>query len=412
MAKEKRSFFDLLLGNKNKTIEKTTYQVYGDSTPIFSVLGEGENIYNNDAIRGCIDVIARHCSKFVPRHYKTKEGNRVHIKGDIDYLLANKPNPIMTSYDFIYKIISLLYVHNNVFIYIDKDATGMIIGFYPINFTTSEFLKDEENNLYIKFWVLNGKTYVLPYQDLIHLRRFYNEQDLIGSSNRILQKPLQTLVTAEEGIGTAIKTSNSLRGIIKYTSNLKETDIRKNRDQFVKDFLNDDGVGIAAVDNKGEFKELNLKPITLDKDQLGHVSQRVLNYFQINKNILASDFTPEQWNAFFESVLEPLAIYLSQTFTTQIFTKEAIKDGNTIEFTVNRVQYASMDTKIKIVKEAGSLGVLTVDQALNILDLPEIGGEEGKRRLQSLNYINSQLADIYQLGKIKKKVGDDDGEED
>ena len=67
-----------------------------------------------------------------------------------------------------------------------------------------------------------------------------------------------------------------------------------------------------------------------------------------------------------------------------------------------------MDTKIKVVKEAGSLGVLTVDQALSILELPEIGGEEGAKRIQSLNYINSAIADLYQLGKIKDKGGDDD----
>ncbi len=407
MAREKRSFFDKLL-NSFRSYKSTSFSRYGRGDPIFSIIDPSGNIYNNDAIRICIDVIASHCAKMLPKHFQDTNGNHTNIKGEINFLLGNMPNPIMTPYDFIYKIVTMYYVKNNVFVLKDLDKNGMIIGFYPINYYYSEFLKDSDNNLYVKFDCINGTQYTLAYQDLIHLRRFYSDSDFVGSNNEPLISSIQTLVTAEEGIGTAIKTSNSLRGIIKYNQNLKQKDIEKNRQQFVDDFLNSKGQGIAAIDNKGEFVELNMKPITLDKDQLDHVSQRVLNYFRLNKNIISSDFTPEQWNAFYESVLEPLAIYFGQAFTNNIFTKKAIKEGHKIEFTVNRIQYASMDTKIKVVKEAGSLGVLTVDQALSILELPEIGGEEGAKRIQSLNYINSAIADLYQLGKIKDKGGDDD----
>ena len=51
------------------------------------------------------------------------------------------------------------------------------------------------------------------------------------------------------------------------------------------------------------------------------------------------------------------------------------------------------------------MGLLTVDQALMILDLAPIGGKEGKKRMQSLNYINAEIADVYQLGQ-KLKEGD------
>lgn len=328
------------------------------------------------------------------------------MNGNINYLLENQPNAIMVTYDFIYKIISMLFISNNTFIYIDKNKLGNILGFYPISYTSSEFLADEQGNLYVSFWLINGKNYTLPYSDLIPLRRFYSKHDLLGSSNKALIEPVETQHTSNQGISNAIKTSNAVRGIIKYSQNLKEDDIKKNRDQFVKDFFDTEqnGEGIAALDNKGEFKEINLKPITLDKDQLEHVDQRVLNYFGLNKSILSSNFTSEQWNAFYESILEPLAIYLGQSFTSKIFKQKSIKDGHKIEFTVNRVQYASTDTKIKMVKEIAALGVLTIDQALEILDLPTIGGEEGSRRVQSLNYINALLADKYQLG------GDNSGE--
>ena len=398
MVKEIRNFFETLINNKNKTVKQETYRIYNGYNSVFTTFGE--NFYENDQIRACIDTIARHCAKFEPRHYKIWEGNRDNIKGDINFLLSNKPNPIDTTYDFIYRIVTLYLIYNNSYVYIDKDSQGMITGFYPINYTTAEWMKDKQNNLYLKFQLFNGKTHILPYADLIHLRRFYSKNELWGTDNKALKEPVQIQHTAEEGIANAIKTSNALRGIITYTQNLKEKDIKASRDAFVKDFMQiESSSGIAAIDSKGEFKELNIEPITLDKDQLEHVDQRVLNYFGLNKAILSSDFTPDQWNAFYEAVLEPIAIYLGQVFTNQIFSKRAIKEGHKIEFTVNRVQYSSMDTKIKLIKELRPLGILSTDDSLDILDMPTIGGEEGNRRVQSLNYVNIDLVDTYQLGK-------------
>ena len=54
-----------------------------------------------------------------------------------------------------------------------------------------------------------------------------------------------------------------------------------------------------------------------------------------------------------------------------------------------------------------------LDQALVTLGFPPIGGEEGKRRVQTLNMVNAEKADEYQLGEKTKteesKTEDDDG---
>lgn len=405
MKKEKRSFLNKIFKIRDSVSTNTSLKIVDGFRAFFSSVSS--DITLNDSVVICIDTIAKQCAKFEPRHYKNINGQKIFINGDINYLLSNQPNPIMTTYDFIYKIISLLYFQNNVFIFIDKDKQGFITGFYPVNYSNAEFLEDEKGYLYIKFWLLNGKSYTLPYDDLIHLRRFYNNDDLLGSSNNILVPALQTQLTADEGIENAIKVSNSLRGILKFTQNLKQQDIEKNKKEFVESFIDNNESGIAAIDNKTDFKELNIKPITLDNDQLKHVNQRVLNYFNLNESIISGDFTSQQWNAFYETVLEPISIYLEQSFKMKIFTKNAIKDGNSISFSVNRVQYASVDEKVKLVKEIGPMGILTVDQCLTILDLPPIGGEEGKKRMQSLNYINGDIADFYQLNKMKGEKNND-----
>ena len=45
-----------------------------------------------------------------------------------------------------------------------------------------------------------------------------------------------------------------------------------------------------------------------------------------------------------------------------------------------------------------------LDQALTTLGYPPIGGEEGKRRVQTLNMVNAEKADEYQLGGNGKET--------
>ena len=44
------------------------------------------------------------------------------------------------------------------------------------------------------------------------------------------------------------------------------------------------------------------------------------------------------------------------------------------------------------------IGAATLDQILTMFDMPTIGGEEGARRVQTLNMVNAELADKYQTG--------------
>ena len=169
------------------------------------------------------------------------------------------------------------------------------------------------------------------------------------------------------------------------------------KNNFVQSLLSSTD-GIGSLDARMDFKEINLNPVLLEKEQLEMVNGNIYGYFMISENIIKSKYTADEWNAFYESVLEPKAIQMGQAFTNAIFSEKAIKDGHRIEFSVNRIKYAKTETKITLIKEAGALGLITVDEGREILDLPAIGGEEGKKRLQTLNVINANLADKYQGG--------------
>lgn len=370
MAKEKRSLYNMIF--KKESVEpetKSFLQMLNSYQPYFTQLGE--NIYDSKVARTCIDRIATHCAKLIPRHIKSASNN--FINGDINFLLQNRPNPLMSTYDFIYKVISILYTDSNSFVYIQKQD-GRITGFYPVLATSYELLQGEDDIIYLQFQFINGKTYTLPYLELIHLRLFYNKHDIYGDSNKILRPDLETALASSEGIKNAIKTSNNLKGILKFTNTmLKDKDLKNQKDAFVRDFLSlENQSGIAGLDAKAEFQEVNLKPITLDKAQLEQVNYNVYDYFGVSEEIVRNKFTDDQWNAFYEGVIEPRAMQLSDEFTYKIFSNQAIREGNRIVFTANRIQYQSLEKKTKLLDTVLPFGLLTKDMALEILDLPPI----------------------------------------
>ena len=176
--KEKRSLLNMIFGNKKQTntVTKTEMQLLSGYDAKFTTISS--NIYDSKVSRQCIDRIATHCAKLIPKHIQGSIGNN--IKGEINFLLQNEPNPIMNTYDFIYRTISMLYTDSNAFVYIAKNKQGFITGFYPVLALNYSLLQDQSNKMYLQFNFVNGKTYTLPYLELIHLRLFYNKNDIFG----------------------------------------------------------------------------------------------------------------------------------------------------------------------------------------------------------------------------------------
>ena len=97
-------------------------------------------------------------------------------------------------------------------------------------------------------------------------------------------------------------------------------------------------------------------------------------------------------------------------FTAKIFNDREQAFGNSILFESGRLQFSSNSTKVNLIKELLPMGILTVNQALEILNLPAI--EDGDRRIQSLNYIDVEHAAEYQLSRTRKEEGKKDGVEE
>ena len=409
MTKEKRSIWDKLFGSYEKPMKnETNFQFTGGFTPTFSSFGKDP--YSSDIVRSAIHAIASNAAKLKPKHIRRSNGRIEHVNGHIEKLLSVKPNQFMSAYDLIYKSVTQLYLQNNTFIFINTNIAGDVEGFYPVDFSGVELL-EVNDELYVRFQFPNGKKLTAHYNQFIHLRRFFSKSDMFGeSNNEALLPTLELIHTTDEGIANAVKSSAFLRGLIKYTAMLKDEDLKKNRDRFVADYMDvTNNGGIAALDSKAEYQELKSDPKMVDAKQMELIKQKVYEYFNINTAIVTSNYDENQWNAFYESVLEPLAIQFSQEFTAKLFTDREQGHGNEVIFEANRLQYASNTTKISMVRDLMPLGILSKNEAREIFNLSAIEG--GEVFVQTLNVVNANLVDEYQMNGLKLKGGETDDKE-
>lgn len=393
---EKRSLFSMIFGRfRPQTQDYTNLKMLSGYQPIFTMFGD--NAYASDIVRAAVDAISRNGAKLKPKHIRKTEQDIIQMSSSIQYLLGTRPNRYMDAYTFFYRVITELFMRNNSFIFIDKDINGAAIGLYPISSANLELL-ESKNEIFARFKFYGGEQVTIPYANIVHLRRFFFESDFYGASNKALIPTLELINTTNEGIINAVKSSANMRGILKFTqAMLKPEDIKKERDRFVTEYMNiDNNGGIGAIDAKADFIPLDNKPQIVDKDTMAHIKQSVHDYFGVSEPIITSNYTEEQWNAFYESTLEPIAVQMGLEFTTKLFTDREIGFGNQIVFESSRLQYASATTKSNLITNLMGLAVLSVNEAREILNLAPVEG--GDVRYQSLNFVNAVRATDYQLG--------------
>ena len=389
------SIFDRIF-NRQTTAQKSKMI---EETASFSIYSG--DAYSSDVYREGVDAIARNAGKLKGSHViKYKDHDRVDGDCQLNRLLQVRPNPFMSAYDFTYKLVTRLFLYNNAFAFIDRDDRGVVRGLYPITASHVDLLADQNGELFCQFTIRNGRQIIFSYRDVIHLRRFFNDDDILGADNSAIVPGLELAQTQNDGIIAGIKSGASIRGILKFTQIMSPTKLKEERDAFVNDYLEigNDG-GVVATDQKMDYQPIESKPIILDADQTKAIRSKIFSYLGVTEEIVSSSYTEDQFASFYESTIEPIATALSQEMTAKLFTEREQSFGNEIIFESGRLQFTSNSTKVNLIAQLMPMGLLTINQALEILNLP--GVSDGDRRLQALNMIDADQANKYQIGDKK-----------
>lgn len=401
-----------LIKNNKQSNGMTTAKFLDAYAPIFTQFGR--SIYSSDVVQMCIDCIATECSKLTPKHVITDDnGLPTPLQGDnFNRLFKFAPNGLMTTREFIEKVIWQLYLNYNAFIYptynIVKDTRGNVsrnyTSFYPLNPIEVEFLQDSNNSLFVRLYFANGTNYTLPYSDLIHLRKKYSISDVMGGGysgnpdNAALLNVLSINDTVLQGIGKAIKTTLAVRGIYKMTTVMDDNKIKAERTRF-EQAVGEGDTAILAMDYKGDYTPLSIDPKLVDNDTLAFLENKVLRWFGVSLPILNGDYNDAQYQAFYNKTIQPISIGLGQAFSNTIFTQREQDIGHEIKFYQMNLELMDTKNKLAFVSSLGDRGNLTDNQILALFGMPPFS--EGNVRHMSLNYIDASLANAYQMLKVK-----------
>lgn len=386
-------------------------------SPIYTQFGT--NIYASDVVVQALKCIVDEMKKLNPTHVRYNGAEPVPVKSTVQDVLDN-PNPLMTTSEFIEKTVWLLLMNYNVFIipiyrtWID-DNTGQerryYDALYPINPTQVDFIVDESNRLFTKFIFWNGYETTIPYDDVIHIRYNFAVNQYMGGDewgqpdHKALLSTLDLNYKMLQGIAKAMNASYAVNGVVKYNTLMDDGRTEAALKEMERKLQNSEN-GFLPLDLKTEFTPLQRQTALVDGNTLKFIDEKILRNWGVPLDILTGDFTKEQYEAFYQKTLEPLIIAISQAFTKKMFTDREKAFGNKVSLYPKELIFMTVQQTLEMINTLAPTGGLYENEkrvALGLRPLPELEG----KRFMSLNWIDANNADQYQVGKVNVDVVDE-----
>lgn len=376
--------------------------------PIFTQFGQ--DIYASDVVQQALNCIVSEMKKLNPTHVRTNGMDETPVSGSssLQYILEN-PNELMTKSEFIEKIMwNLLFNYNSFVVpvyYTWKDKkTGQehrrYTALYPVQPIQVDFIQDVTDTMYIKMRFANNYEITLPYTDVIHIRHKFSVNEFMGGNDRgqpdndALLKTLELNHTLLQGVSAAMKASCAINAVVKYNTMLDDGKTAEAIKEFEKKIKSSES-GIIGLDLKQEYTPIKKDIKLVDADTLKFIDEKILRTWGISLAILTGDYTKEQYEAFYQKVLEPFIISIGQAFTKKLFTDREKSFGNEIKFYPKDLIFMSVDQTLEMIRLLGDSGALYENEkrvALGLKPDPQLEGV----RMQSLNYVNVDFAKEYQ----------------
>lgn len=403
---------------RRKATEKKYGMMLQNERPVFSSFGR--NVYASDVVQSAIKCITDEMSKCQPMHVK-QIGREVNPQDSDIARVLERPNDLMTCSDFITKIVYLYETQFNAWVYPQYEfytENGMpkkkLVALFPIAPEHTEFYQDTNGELFVKFYFAESETDLIPYIHMIHWRKDFTENDYMGGDRNgranvaAMLKVLQLNDTLIESLPNAIKSSYNINGVIKYASQMSAEKQKENLAKF-NELIKSSQSGILATDMGGEFEQLQRDIKLVDEATLKFIDERILRFWKVPLSKLRGDNTPEQHEAFIQNTIEHKIISLGQAFTKTLFnSRESFGYGNKIVFYFDRIDSMSTEQKRGIIQDLGGRGALTNNYMLGMFGIPPYEG--GNVRYMSLNYVDVNIANQYQLGRANTDTEKGGGE--
>lgn len=368
-----------------------TFQALTAYQPHFTNWGGA--IYESEIIRAAIDARARHISKL-----------KVETVGTANPSLQSKlrqgPNQWQTWSQFLYRTSVILDVHNTCFIVPVFDERMIITGIFSVLPQNAELI-EHKKELWIRYRFANGQIGAVEYRKCAILTKHQYRSDFFGTDNRALDDTMQLIHIQNEGIEEAVKNSSTFRFMAQLNNFAKAEDLAEERKRFTKENLSAEseaGGFLLFPKNYTDIRQIDVKPYTVDSEQMNLIRENVFNYFGVNEDVLQNKAFGDAWSAFYEGAIEPFAIQFSEAVSKAMFSERERAQGSEIIATSNRLQYLSNKEKLDVSSQLLDRGIFSINDVREIWNLSPV--EDGDKRIIRGEYYTTD-------DKLINEVNDD-----
>lgn len=350
---------------------KGTFKMLNGYEPKFTTWNGG--IYESELIRSAINARAVHISKL---KFESTGSARPALQNK----LAKAPNEIQTWSQFLYRLSTVLDVHNTAFIIPIYDRFGEPSGIFCPLPAKCEVVQYGDKP-YLRYEFNWGEKAAIELEYCGIMTKFQYKNDLMGENNHALYPTMDLIHVQNQGIQEAVKSSATYRFYAQVNNFSKTDDLINERKRFSDENFGKEaeGGGLLLFPNTySNINQVKSQPYTVQADEMKLIEKNVYQYFMVNDKILQNEAYGDQWSAFYEGAIEPFAVQFSEVLTKMLFTFREQSQGNAVMLTANRLQYMSNDDKLNVSSQLLDRGIMSINDVREIWNLPPVDGGDAR----------------------------------
>lgn len=376
--------FDAIFKNRPKVTNKMEqrFTMLNGYEPRFTTWGG--SIYEQELIRDAINARAVHIGKL-----------KFDIQGAAKPFLQNRlkkaPNRFQTWTQFLYRLSTILDVHNTAFIVPIFDKYGDMSGIYPVLPQQCE-IKQFNQIPYLVYDFRWGEKAAIELELCGIMTKYQYKSDFFGETNSALTPTLDLIHIQNQGIEEGVKSAATYRFWAQVNNFSKTEDLKKERQRFSDENFSRDseGGGILLFPNTySNINQVKSQPFIVDAEQMKQIKEGVYQHFMVNDDVLTNKAYGDAWSAFYEGAIEPFAIQFSEVVTKMLFTFREQSQGNLVMLTANRLQYMTNKDKLDVSSQLADRGIMNRDEVREIWNLPPLPNGEGQAYIIRGEYWNA-----------------------
>ena len=361
--------FDIIFGRrpKPKGDHESVFRLLNGYTPHFTTWGG--SIYESELIRAVIGARATHISKL---RVETMGAARPALQGK----LRHGPNRFQTWSQFMYRLSTILDIHNTAFIVPVYDDYGEPSGIYaplPNRCTIVQY----SDVPYLRYEFSDGNRAAVELAYCGIMTKFQYKDDFFGTENDSLDETLTLIDTQNESIKEGAKNAATYRFMAQVNNFTKADDLKNERVRFSQENLTKDAEagGLLLFPNTYQnIQQIKTSSFEVDPEQTKLINDNVYKYFGVNEKIMRNEATSDELDAFFNGAIEPFAIQFSEAMTKAIFSERERANGSMLWASANRLQYMTTTQKVNMAQQMLDRGVMSINEARELFNYAPVDG--------------------------------------